>query len=345
MYRIEIQKLINICTSIFMVLLFCLPQNDLAAQDLHYSQFYNSPINVSPALTGIFNGDERFTASLRDQWRSVPVPWFTISGSYDRKFYPRKSKKGFFGGGLLFNYDKQGDSNLALVNINVSGSYTRLLNEKNLITLGGMIGFANRGFDPEGLTWDKQWENNAFNPGAPSGEPTVFESFNFLETSAGLNYRWQESERTHLDIGLGVFHLNTPGSQFGGFVDESLPMRYSIYGILSLKLTEDMDLQVDALHQRQRTYRELLFGGYLNFYLNQQRGKETQFRVGMGYRTSNAIFPKVGLEYNNWFVAFSYDIDFQEFADRVSGNGPEIHLRYIIKHVKPQGKFKICPVF
>ena len=30
------------------------------SQDLHYSQFYNAPLVISPALTGIFNGDQRF---------------------------------------------------------------------------------------------------------------------------------------------------------------------------------------------------------------------------------------------------------------------------------------------
>jgi len=345
MYRTLKNDMIKVSGSIFMVLLFCLSTNEISSQDLHYSQFYNSPINVSPALTGIFNGDERFTASLRDQWRSIPVPWFTISGSYDRKFYPRKSDKGFFAGGLLFNYDKQGDAQLSLININLSGSYTRIINKRNLLTLGGMIGFANRGFDPVELTWDKQWENNALNLGAPSGETFDFESYNMIETSLGLNYRWQKTERTNFDIGIGAFHLTTPNSRFYNSVDESLPLRLSIYGIVNLEINDDLDIQLDILHQRQRTYRELLFGGYLNFYLNQRRGKETQFRVGLGYRTSKAIFPKIGFEYKNLFVAISYDVDFSEFTDLYSGNGPEIHLRYIIKHVKPLGKFKICPVF
>ena len=62
---------------------------------------------------GIFNGDKRFVGSVRDQWRSVPVPWFTFSASYDQKIYGN-SENGFFGFGLLFNYDRQGDSRLNL---------------------------------------------------------------------------------------------------------------------------------------------------------------------------------------------------------------------------------------
>lgn len=345
MYISLTKNISKVTASVVTVVCLFLLTSRLAAQDIHYSQFYNSPLNISPALTGIFNGDERFTASLRDQWRTVPVPWFTLSGSYDKKFYPKNSDKGFFSGGVLFNYDKQGDSNLALININLTASYTFVFNKKNLLSFGGMAGFANRGFDPEGLTWDKQWINNAFDPTAISGESFDFESYSFLETALGLNYRWQKTERTHFDIGIGGFHITTPESRFYNGIDESLPLRLSLYGIATMQLNDDMDLQLDILHQRQRQYRELVFGGYVNFYLNQQRGKETQLRVGAGYRTTKGLFPKVGFEYRNWLVAFSYDMDFSEFSDFNHENGPEIHLRYIIKHVKPLGKFKICPVF
>ncbi len=320
----------------------------LNAQDFHYSQFYNAPMSVNPALTGIFNGDERLSGSLRDQWRSVPVPWFNFSVGYDRKFYSKKSTKGFFGGGVYFNYDKQGDSNLTLANINLSGSYTRILNRNNLLTLGALVGYSSRGFDPSGLTWDRQWDQarNEVVRGAGSGETFEFERFGFVETGLGLNYRWQKSTRTKLDLGLGAFHLTTPTAKFNVATNEqSLPIRLSFYGIYSRELTDKLDLQLDALYQNQSPYDELLFGGYLNFYLNQQRGKEFQFRVGVGYRTRKAIFPKVGLEFNNFFIAASYDIYLDEFSAEHGGGGPELHLRYIIKHVKPLGKFKACPIF
>jgi len=129
----------------------------LIAQDLHYSQFYHAPLSVSPALTGIFNGDQRYSVSLRDQWRSVPVPWMTFSAGYDKKFYPKKSTDYFVGAGVFFNYDQQGDSKINLTNINVSGSYNYLLTENHIITLGGLLGFSSRGFNPSTLTWDKQW--------------------------------------------------------------------------------------------------------------------------------------------------------------------------------------------
>ena len=346
MYSKPIKRITRYLSAILFILVFS-ADNKLVGQDFHYSQFYNAPFTVNPALTGIFNGDERVVGSIRDQWRSIDVPWFNFSLGYDRKFYPRKSNKGFFGAGASFNYDTQGDSKLQLSNINLSGSYTRVLNKTNLIGIGGMIGFASRAFNPDNLTWDRQWDPATFTLGTgSSGENFEFQRFSFLETSLGLNYRWQKTARRKLDIGIAGYHLTTPSSRFyAGTIEESLPIRFSISGIFSRELTDKLDLQLDALYQRQDVYNEFVGGGYLNFYLNQNRGKEFQFRAGLGYRTRQAIFPKIGLEFNNLFVAASYDIYINDTSRDHGGGGPELHIRYIIKHVKPLGKFKVCPIY
>jgi len=344
-------SLLRISLALVVTVFSLFPFTDLQAQDLHYSQFYNAPLSVSPSLTGIFNGDERFSLSFRDQGRSIPVPYLTASFGYDRKIYPKRNKKGFFGVGAFFNYDKQGDSNLRLLNINLSGSYTRIINTKNAITLGALVGYANRAFDPSSLTWDNQWDNvtNQFVSSNGSGEAFSFESFGYIETGLGLNYRWQKSARTKFDLGVGGYHLTQPNSRFSNGVSQILPIKLAFYGIYSRELSSKLDLQLDGLYQMQNSYREIIAGGYLNFYLNSQRGKERQFRAGLGYRfRGQTLFFKLGFQLNQLFIAASYDLDFSSFAldhPGASGRGPEIHLQYIIKHVKPPGKFKVCPIF
>jgi type IX secretion system PorP/SprF family membrane protein len=336
---------------IFLLLLACLILPSLQSQDLHYSQFYNAPLVVNPALTGVFNGDQRVTFSFRDQGRSLPVPYLSFTAGYDLNIYPKKSDKSFWGVGGFFNYDKQGDSKLQLLNFNLTGSYSRILNKRNIITIGAMIGYANRGFDPEALTWDTQWDTNTnqFNGSLGSGESFSFESFSFIETGLGLNYRWQKNERTKFDIGVGGFHLTQPQSRFNDTVDQILPMRFSVYAIHSRELTQKLNIELDAMYQHQDTYREFLVGAYLNFYLNQERGKSRQFRVGGGYKgTADVFFIKAGVQINELLVAASYDLDLSDDASVVpggSGFGPELHLRYIIKNVKPLGNFKTCPIF
>ena len=55
-------------------------------RDIHYSQYYASPLTLNPALTGKFNGYYRATAIYRDQWRNVnggEAVFMTPSASID----------------------------------------------------------------------------------------------------------------------------------------------------------------------------------------------------------------------------------------------------------------------
>ena len=285
-------------------------------------------------------------ASVRDQWRSVPVPWLTFSGSYDQKIYSKNSDKGFFGFGFLFNYDRQGDSKLNLTNFNASGSYTRRLNEKNLLTFGLVLGFSSRGFNTDELRWDKQWDGFLFDPGLPSGESFDFQRTNFLETGAGINYRLQSTSRTKLDLGVGVYHFIQPKPNFYDEEDLKLPMRLSFSGVGNIQLASKLDLQVHALQQLQREYRETMIGGLLKLYLNNKKGEETNLHFGLGYRTSGALFPTFAIEFKNIYVGVSYDIDMSDFDQSTNNKGgPEVHFRYTITNVKPLGKFNVCPIY
>lgn len=321
--------------------------NDLTGQDLHYSQFYNSPQTANPALTGIFKGDQRFMGNTRDQWRWVPVPWFTLGAAYDQKFLPKKSDNYFWSGGINFFHDRQGDSKLNLSNLNVSGSYSRILNAQNIVTVGGTLGFSTRGFATTALTWDKQWNGVTFDRGLESGENFDTERIYFLETGLGLNYRYQRSSRTKIDIGAGAFHLLRPSAGFYNNEDQKLPININLTGIASFYVVDILDIQIHALQQIQSEYRETIIGGLAKLYVSQKRGKETQIHLGMGYRTAGSLIPTLAIEYNQYYVGANYDIDgtdFNTIEDSRRG-ALEIHFRYTITNVKPLKEFKVCPIY
>src|SRR5664279_5216548 len=56
------------------------------SQDIGFSQFYDQPLLRNPALAGIFTGDMRVTASYRNQWQSVTVPYRTFGLSSEIRF-------------------------------------------------------------------------------------------------------------------------------------------------------------------------------------------------------------------------------------------------------------------
>ncbi len=316
------------------------------SQDLHYSQFYNSPQNINPALTGVFNGDHRFILSHRGQWRYVPVPWTTFSGAYDKNITPYHNEKLFYGLGFNLNYDRQGDSRLNLLNVGINGALHAKLNDKNIVSIGLGLGFASRGFDTKSLRWDKQWNGDIFNTSLSSQE--AFESTertSYFETGLGINYRYQKSNRTNLDLGIGALHLIEPSVQFLGDTPTKLPRRYTFSGVGNFKVADRFDIQLHLFHQLQGKYNETVFGGLGKLHLNQNRGKELQLHLGLGYRTSGSFIPTAAIQYKEWYVGFNLDVDKTDFNKTLntSRGAYELHLRYIIKNVKPF-RFKNCPI-
>src|ERR1700733_1793510 len=82
------------------------------AQDHMYSQFFNSPLYLNPALTGQFQGDLRMNLIYRNQWTAVPGTLSYTSASIDLNI-PQ------FGGGigLLVTHSSEGTAYLNKTNI------------------------------------------------------------------------------------------------------------------------------------------------------------------------------------------------------------------------------------
>ena len=53
------------------------------AQDIHFSQLYETPLYLSPANTGFFNGYVRAIANYRNQWASMNNAFQTMAFSLD----------------------------------------------------------------------------------------------------------------------------------------------------------------------------------------------------------------------------------------------------------------------
>src|ERR1700750_2664515 len=68
-----------------LLLVSCLSTFTGSSQDVGFSQFYDQPLLRNPALAGIFTGDLRFSASYRNQWQSVTVPYRTFGISAEVK--------------------------------------------------------------------------------------------------------------------------------------------------------------------------------------------------------------------------------------------------------------------
>src|ERR1700748_2006426 len=77
------------------------------AQDIHFSQFFQTPLLRNPSLAGIYTGDIRVQAVYRSQWNSVTDAYKTASLDGEYKMPVGKSND-FVTVGMQLLYDKAG---------------------------------------------------------------------------------------------------------------------------------------------------------------------------------------------------------------------------------------------
>ena len=330
--------------SIYLVVLLLLGfQAVIEAQDIHFSQFFNSPLNLNPALTGKFNGNTRVHANYRQQWRSVPVDYVSADVGVDFNF-AKANKKNALGVGALINYDQAGDLNLDFTGINGFLSYAISISDSKSITPGLNVSYAQRQYDLNAVRSGNQWNGVAFDPNI-SPEFVGAEQVSYFDVGLGLNYRGQKHIRKFLDVGVGLYHLIQPedsfGSTTGGDIDR--PMRLTLYAMLNHQLSKNLDLLVNVMHQRQEPYRETVLNAQGKLYLGKNLDKALY--LGLGYRLDDAWYPMIALEVGRLYGAFSYDFNISDFEVATdSRGGPELSLRYIFSRI-PEGVYKPCLIY
>ena len=327
-------------------LLLLLSYVPLQAQDIHFSQYWNTPLELNPALTGVTKEDTRIFGAYKSQWASVPVAYTTFSGAIDTKWTPIKIEKGYFGLGLIFNHDQAGDSDWTLNNFSALISYTKQLKKGIFCSVGGQIGVGQRSFKLLELTFDNQFNGDQFDPTLSTGESFTDTKTVFFDSNIGINLHFQNDDlRSKLDIGFGLHHLNTPSQNFYANSTIDIPIRKDFYAMGILKLSPNFDILANGLLRYQGEYQEIVLGASIRIHLNHQPTKELAIDFGGNLRTGDAIFPYVGLIYRQWRFGFIYDINTSHFTNATNTNGgPEFTAIYTITQPKAPSR-KLCPLF
>jgi type IX secretion system PorP/SprF family membrane protein len=318
------------------------------SQDIHFTQFNFSPLNENPGNTGLFDGDMRFVGNFKNQWQSVPVAYNTASASMDLNFVTLKNHDRI-GGGILFYYDRAGDSRLTSLNVSTSISYQFNFGKNDIHTLcfGYQIGFVNRSFDYTKLFFDNQFNGDAFNPNINPDEAYGKTNFFFLDMGVGLTYKWNKAIRKNFTVGFSIAHFNTPTQSFYNDLSVKLNPRYNISARGQFKIANRCDIVPEFLWQRQATQQEFVPGLHFKTYVAMKSYERIAINTGAYYRIGDAPAVLVGMDYNNLQVNCSYDINSSGFtpASRYNG-GFEISVIYIVSRIKKlSSNFANCPVF
>ena len=336
----------------------------LIAQDIHFSQFNNAPFQRSPALTGVFDGDTRYTINYRAQWYDVPITYRTANGHVDKRFDRDGTRNHFFSGGLVFNYDHAGDAKLSNAQLGLNGSYTHKLTNSHFLTIGLQLAGYQRAFSDVRLRFDDQYNGKFYDPDLPNNENFDNKSVFYADFSAGANWHiksykdktrsngTERKSRTNVDIGFGIFHINRPDRNFYDQEDFKYPIRMDFYGLGTFEIAQRWDLLLNAMGQYQTPYREHVLTGALKYHLDDKLAHERAIGLGLGYRFNNgigagdALIPYFQLNINSWQFGLSYDINISDFEVATNGlGGPEFSLIYIFKKAMTDPFCPTCPPY
>lgn len=190
-----------------------------SAQDHVYSQFYNSPNYLNPALNGQFEGDLRMSMVHRSQWTNLPGPltYTTLAIDYN---VPK------FNGGIGLLATRSSEGTAYLNKINVAGIYSYSVELNNgIISFGLQAGLTSRQIDYDKLLFSDQIDSSTgIIPGASTGASVpIYHNKYFFDMGAGTNLVYG-----NFMAGFAMQHLNKPNESFTGS-NSILPVRSNAY--------------------------------------------------------------------------------------------------------------------
>lgn len=290
---------------------------DISAQDPHFSQYYSSPLYLSPSLTGAAE-QSRLIVNYRNQWPSLSNAYINYAISFDHYLHDYKSGIG----ASIIRSQEGGVYNTT--NASLLYSYTISVNREIKIRPGIKAGYYYRNIDFNNIDFADQITRD--------GSPTI----EIPKESSVKHYDFSASALAYSSfywLGFTADHLLALNSQFAD--DPTYPsLKLSLYGGAQLKLFEsvlsktDRTFSVSFLYKTQSKYHQLDLGAYY---------EEEPFRIGIFFRGVpvfnqnaglNAVVLMTGYTYRSMKINYSYDISTSRLLAS-TGGAHELSLLYL----------------
>jgi type IX secretion system PorP/SprF family membrane protein len=319
---------------IFGILLNILFWTKAGAQDIHFSMFDMSPLNLNPSLTGMMDGDRRISNIYRTQWKTIGDPLNTGSIAYDQQLYFLPYN---MSAGLVFVTDKSGGIDL-IENRFLLSAATKIFRGKNTFSIGLQGGIVSKAWAYGTSSFPNQYDREVgqFNHTLPNQESFNSISRVYADINAGVVWKRLTNKGVLLS-GLAVHHLNSPDDSFykNGL---GLKPRMNAHVNYDMRLNQDWFIKPSFMVSTMQKAQDMLItaaGGYMlkDNSLNMKRAW-----LGVGVRTGvnrngDAFYPTLGIDFKHLNVAMAYDVNFSELNVATNNRGAfEVALIYVGKN-------------
>jgi type IX secretion system PorP/SprF family membrane protein len=337
------------------LLLLC--HENICAQDIGFSQFYGQPLLRNPALAGIFNGDVRFTASYRNQWQTVTIPYRTFGLSSEVKFPMQIMNADVTGTfGLELFRDIAGTSEFSTTQMLPAFNLSVRTGENAFLSAGFLAGLMQQKFDPTKLILNDQFVTKS--DGSFSVLPYTSQVFNntsvdYFDLSAGISYKASFNESVDYYFGAGLFHITNPSVGFfeGSkiIMNKKLALNAGLSGTIGDM--NELIFYADYFDQYTNDFKRVgintaQIGVMYNHILNYDGDKS--ITAGMLYRWNDAVIPVLQLELSKLTIGASYDVNISNLTVASQARGGfelTVSFKSFLNSRNPDLMSSRCPGF
>ena len=317
-----------------------------SAQDPHFSQFFSSPLTLSPAFTGKFDGNYRVAGNYRNQWPTINNAFTTATAAVDfHIMQDRIASNDTWGLGLMGYNDNSAGGAVNFNYFTLSTAYNKGLDEEGYHQLGGgiQVTYANMLINTSNLKFADQLTTNGFTGVTNEVFNNASLKSNYIDVNAGILYNGSTNDKNNFYIGVSLYHITRPKQQFTGAVFNLNP-RATIHAGTYFPLGQSSTLHLSALQSIQGGASETVIGGALQLGADDVNERNFSLYLGSWYRLNDAIIPYFGLEFNSYRLGVTYDVNTSSLKTGSQGvGGIEVSLIYIYKPNKDRSIN--CPKF
>lgn len=313
------------------------------AQDVHFSQYNETPQLLNPGATGVYSGYVRAIVNYKNQWMAMGNEFNTVAASVDMPLFDKNEKKAHIGAGINFFSDKSGDSKFGLTQVNVCLAAILPVSKESKFSMGLSFGGAQHKVNLAGLNWGNQYDGQGFNTTMSSNEANPTSAFFYFDMGAGLYYQYSNgkvkfdrNEKRKVDIGVAYFHINQPTQKY-------LSLTEKLKGKLVVNVNAHLD-KADSkiaflpslIYFQQGNAMEITAGCAIRYRFKNDTKitgliNESALGIGVYYRYGDAIIPSVFLTMSDFSFGVSYDVNISSYKKTSKYNGGvEVSLKYNI---------------
>jgi type IX secretion system PorP/SprF family membrane protein len=281
--------------------------NTIHGQDIHFSQYFNNPLSLSPAQTGNFDGDWRLYGNYRDQWRAIAYPFRTVSLGYDQQLILGDQHLAV--GGYVVN-DNSGSVSLKCNKVYISGAYYHTI-DQHIFTGGLQVGFVMKSVNYDKVAFPDDWTGTNYDPGlVDEGDNN---QVSYLDVNLGLGWKRKFGSK-EFEAGIAALHLNHPTESFEGNSSSKLPLRMAINASLKLDIKSTLYVKPGILVNTMRGSRNIMVGGQTGMVVKSNKFSVREIYGGLYLRNglvdpADAFMVMFGAQMKKIAINVSYDVN------------------------------------